>query len=307
MTTLEHDALPGFIGESYPDRERWIKARRLALGGSDVPALLGLSSYSTPLRVWTSKVGAEPPDASTYSMRRGSHMEAFIADELAHAADGVEVERIFGHAEYVIARRVDERRLAYSPDALLRDPDLALGEWKSQIRGAKRWDVAVPLDVQAQCQHGMYVMGLPACYVAVDLGHEMRWERIERDPLYGERVVPALLAWWDRYVVTETPPPPTAADGDVLAWLHPEDHGGVVTLPNDLVESAAQLEALEDVRDNATEAIDEIKNRVKAALGDATRGELPDGSGWTWKLTKRKGFTVAPTEFRQLRWVKGRR
>ena len=91
--------------ENYTSRDAWLCARRRGLGGSDVPAILGLSSYATPLSVWASKTENEPERASTYSMRRGHYMERFIADELAANVAGLRVERLAGDTE--IARRTN--------------------------------------------------------------------------------------------------------------------------------------------------------------------------------------------------------
>lgn len=313
----ESSMLGGVI-HSLPSRERWLEERRLGIGGSDVPAILGLSNYATPLSVWASKCGHEPDDDSTYSMRRGLHMEAFIAEELEASVDGLSSDAWLvsskaeapGERRFMLARRRDEPRLAYSPDGCLRDPDnvTVLGEWKSQLRAEKNWRESVPLDVQAQVQHGMYVLDLPACYVAVDLGNEMRWDRVERDPHYGETVVPALLRWWSRFVETETPPPATGADADgaVLAFLFPESYGGSVTLPISFDTMAADLDEKKAALKALTSEVQDIQNQIKQAIGDQERGVLSDGSGFTWRDQKRKGYTVAATEFRVLRRTKAR-
>lgn len=293
---------------AYTTRAEWLEARRAGIGGSDVPAILGISPYRgvTQLSVWASKVGHdEGRDESTYSQRRGSHMESFIADELADSVDGLRAELLCG-SELAIARSPEYEVLAYSPDAILRDPEdvRVLGEWKSQLRGAKRWEHEVPLDVQAQVQHGMYVMDLPAAYVAVDLGHEMRWDRVERDPGYELRVVPALLGWWERHVVGGEPPAPTGDDGPTLAAIYPEDHGGVVQLGAAFALEAERLDAVKSELKRLEAEKSEIEARVKAAIGDATRGALPDGSGWTWKRTRRVDpprLTERVIEYRTLR------
>ena len=43
------------------DREKWLNARRSGLGASEVAAVLGLSPWSTPYKVWRDKVSSEPP------------------------------------------------------------------------------------------------------------------------------------------------------------------------------------------------------------------------------------------------------
>ena len=149
-------------------------------------------------------------------------------------------------------------------------------------------------------------MDLPAAYVAVDLGHEMRWDRVERDPLYERHVVPALLAWWDRHVVAEQPPEPTGDDGPTLAAIYPEDHGGQVTLAPSFATEAERLDQVNAELKRLGDERSAIEARVKAAIGEATRGLLPDGSGWTWKRIRRVDpprLEERVIEYRQLRRV----
>ena len=91
---------------AYSTRAEWLQGRRAGIGGSDVPAILGISPYrgNTPLSVWASKLGlGDDRDESTYSQRRGSHMESFIAAELEDSVEGLRAELLCG-AELVIAR-----------------------------------------------------------------------------------------------------------------------------------------------------------------------------------------------------------
>lgn len=296
--------------EQYESREAWLAARRTGLGGSDVPAVLGLSRYRsrTPLAVWADKLGLGDDSADSYWLRRGSHMESFIAAELAREVAEIELERLFGATEYVIARHPENPLLAYSPDAIVRDDSgLALGEWKSQLRGGSDWNDEVPGDVRTQVQHGMHVMDLPRAYVAVDLGHEMRWARVERDPGYERDVVPALLAWWERHVATGTAPEPGADDAATLAAIYPEDRDEAVALDVDFLDVATRIEQLTaEIKDRECE-VKTLKNRVKAEMGEATRAVLVDGSGWTWRTVQRRGYSVQPTSYRNFQRAKAPR
>ena len=293
---------------TYPTREAWLEARRTGIGGSDVPAILGLSPWASPLDVWASKMGLDEERESTYSMRRGNHMESFIAEELASEANAIQIARRFGSDDFAIVRDPLRDCLAYSPDALIIDHEgvEVLGEWKSQIRSAAKWAEDVPEDVQAQVQHGMFVMDLPACYVACDLGNELAWKRIERDPSWASEKMPLLLAWWDRHIVGEEAPAPTSTDKDVLNRIYPEDFGASISLPVDFMDTAEDLERLKAQEKAIKADIDAIENGVRALMKDATTGVLPDGSGWTWKVQHRKEFVVKASSSRVLRRFKAK-
>lgn len=302
----------------FGSREEWLEARRLGVGGSDVAAILGVSRWRTPLTVWASKVGVdeEPEDAPSYSQRRGNHMEAFIAGEIEQEIDGLRVSKLFGSAEPVMAIHPDNPLMRYSPDALLveRDGGVVLGEWKSNLRARSgEWQDDIPEDVRCQVQHGMYVLDLPHCYVAVDLGHEMRWKREERDHEYASVVVPALVRWWEKYVVGRETPPPTARDQDrsVLDAMYPApDSEKEVGLDVELLDAARRFDEIGLTLASLEAERKAIQNRVIAALGDAERGVLVDGSGWRRTKVRR----IDPprpeervTEYMQLRRVKASR
>jgi predicted phage-related endonuclease len=286
----------------HPNRASWLAARRSGIGGSDVPSILGFARYGkSPMSVWASKVLPPEEDADSYTLARGRHMEGFIASRLREEAGLRSVDR---EAGFAIVTSAADACLLYSPDAFATDADgtLVLCEFKSRLRDAREWEESVPDDVVAQAQHGMDVCDLPACYVACDTGSELRWTRLERDPKWATDVRPRLIAWWNEYVVTETPPPPTADDADVLARLYPRQAKGVtVALPGEMLAARDDLNEAEAIKSACETKIAEIKNRVRAAMGEAETGVLADGSGWTWKTQQRKAYTVEAGESRVLR------
>jgi len=50
-----------------------------------------------------------------------------------------------------------------------------------------------------------------------------------------------------------------------------------------------------------------IENQIKAALGDAVFGYLPDGGGFSWKLQHRNSYTVEAADYRVLREIKAKK
>lgn len=292
MTTLTFDT-----------RADWLAARRLGIGGSDVPAILGLSRWRTPLQVWANKVGIETEAPGTpYNLDRGHHMEPFLSEQLEADIPGLHVRH---YTDAIVVG--SEPWMRYSPDGVadktVGDVDeYALVEFKSHPRGASEWDEGAPPHVVAQVQWGMVVCDLPACYVAVDLGTEFKWQRIPRDPDWLPMVLPKLRAFW-ALVESETPPPAEAEDSDVLKRLYPEPTRKMVVLPPDFVESSERILALGGEIKRLTKELDGLKNKVKAAIGDAEVGVLPTGSGeWRWKVEHKDAYMVKPQDNRVLRW-----
>jgi putative phage-type endonuclease len=272
----------------YADREEWLAARRKGLGGSDVPAVLGLSPWRTPLQVWAEKVGIEGgEELDSYPLRRGSHMEGLLWEELAIDVPAA-TEALPQH--FVIVEGAEPWML-YSPDAFISEylaPGQyrqVLGEAKSHPKGASDWDEGPPPHVLAQVQWGMHVCDLPACYVVVDLGTEFKWAKVERDTAWAEANVPILRAFWNM-VLSETPPAPTGDEGDrdVLQrlWTRPQE-GKTVALSDKLLELSWEYDEISAQQLSGKKRLEEIKAEIEFAMKDAEFGMLPDGSAFTWK------------------------
>jgi len=283
-----------------PDRATWLEHRRSGLGGSDVGAILGRAKYrdATPLRVWESKVSILD-DEDNYTLARGRYMEAFIAGRLELECGG-KVDRVTGFA---IARSAADPCLIYSPDGFVTMPDGRVGvcEFKSRIRDAREWAEAIPDDVVTQAQHGMNVCDVDFALVACDVGNDLRWASVDRDPTWATEIRPRLIAWWHEYVVPQVPPPPQAEDAAVLARLYPRHSPGVTkAMPGEFIAVREEIEELETVRDAAIERINALKNRVRAEMGDAEIGVLATGAGWRWKTQHKQEHVVKASTSRPL-------
>jgi putative phage-type endonuclease len=54
----------------------WLAWRRQGIGASDVPIILGVSPWRTPLQLWEDKTGRREPQPWNPAMRRGAEMES---------------------------------------------------------------------------------------------------------------------------------------------------------------------------------------------------------------------------------------
>jgi predicted phage-related endonuclease len=163
--------------------------------------------------------------------------------------------------------------------------------------------------VNVQVQHQLIVTGVTYGYVAVLLtGNRIRWQRVERDSAIQDRIIVATKEIWERIENVE----PIPADGseatkNALRVLYPHDTGETVPLSGELQTKSAELEEMKRVRRELEKDIRAIENEVKAALGFATFGTFPDGSGYSLKTTPEKvieAYTRKP--FRTLRYLKAK-
>lgn len=264
--------------ETFIARDVWLAARRLGIGGSDVPAIIGTSPYRTKLATWADKLGLAEDQPDSYHLRRGHHMEPLLADELARQANVLVNPNADAHVLVV----GEEPWMRYSPDAFGREADgtKVLCEFKSHPRGASDWSEGCPPHVRDQVQWGMIVCDLPRAYVAVDLGTEANWARVDRDPEWAAAHMETLRAFWG-LVETQTPPDATGDDLGTLKRLYPREQSGLtVALDGKFLDLRWEMDQIEAQIKTLTERRDDLKAQVVAELKDAECGMLPDGSGW---------------------------
>ena len=63
------------LDQNTPAWEEW---RRGGLGASDAAAILGVSPFKTPLRLWQEMTGAVAREEASFAMRRGQRLEPMI-------------------------------------------------------------------------------------------------------------------------------------------------------------------------------------------------------------------------------------
>jgi len=99
------------------DRNAWLKERRAGIGGSDVPAVLGISPYASPYTVWADKLGLIPEKEFTEAMRQGVDLEAYVSRRfceetglIAHKKNKILRNPIYPYSLANIDRRIVRER-----------------------------------------------------------------------------------------------------------------------------------------------------------------------------------------------------
>lgn len=173
----------------------------------------------------------------------------------------------------------------------------ARGQWESE---------GAPLYYLVQTHHYMACTGLDWASIAVlVLGtkNPLMWQDLECDTEFRDILIEAERVFWHDHVLANRAPDVDAhpATTEVLQRLHPDDSGVTVPLPYEAIEWAnKRTDAMAHKREVETE-IDLYTNRIKQAIGDATIGELPDGTGFSWKTEERAAYEVRASKRRAFR------
>jgi predicted phage-related endonuclease len=258
------------------------------------------------MQLFAEKLEMVEPDASSEAMRWGQILEGPLAEHYATETG----RRLHDPGRYTLRRA---RAVPFMVATLDREivlagekPVPAPLEIKTTAGyGFDAWNDEPPIYVLIQVQHQLAVTGWAWASVAVLLGgRTFRWYDVPRHDAFIAKLIEAEAVFYDQ-LRTKTMPTVdgSQATRDVLRALYPKEISGlVVNLPGEAAEwDTRRLEAIAEIR--SWEGVKaEAENKLKAALGEAEIGVLPNGmTTYTYKASERAGYTVQPTVVRTLR------
>lgn len=302
------------------DHDDWLAWRRQGIGGSDIPALLGLSSFGTPYTVWADKMGFLPPSEYTQRQRLGLRLEVVLAEEFHEATDlyvGAQQERCEHPDEPVFRCTLDGRvyELAPPPPGDSWEDNDPVATWQAKTDGRYGWPEGIPVAIQAQCQWELGVTGLAEAWLSVMLaGFRIEHHRLERNDEDIAFMQQRALAFWQAHVLTGEPPRADASEvtRKAIDAVNPEHAGERIDLDHvyDLILDH-QLAGSELAR--ATKRRDEIGNQLRVEMGTAEVA-MVDGADVLTLHTQTKtsicehcGHRTESDPYRVLRHVKPKR
>jgi predicted phage-related endonuclease len=295
---------------TYPSRDAWLADRHNRIGASESPGILGHGyANDSPLATYIKKV--EPTleevidETDRQRMDAGTLMEPVIA-ELFRRETGLVVER---DPQTTVCVSGERPHVGCTLDGELVDND-GPAVWQAKNVGeylAGEWKHdSIPLRVQIQEQHEMYVTGYPRAYIAALVGgNRLEWRVIERHDAFIRAMLPALDAFWE-HVQKQQPPPPDASEATrrALHRLYAKETGETIELPDEAIEWDRQQSLYKGAIKRLKTKLTGVENQIKAVLKDATFGEIPGGGRFKWKVEPRRGHYVESSEPRILRRLK---
>lgn len=225
--------------------EEWHKWRKLGIGSSDAPVIMGMSPWSTPYQLWEEKIGLTKRDVSNFATQRGHELEP-IARAQYELETGLDMPATLA---------VNEKRdwLRASLDGFNAEKNIVLeikcpgkADHETAINGS------VPDKYYPQLQHQLLVTGATCVHYYSYDGSRGVLIEVKPDIEYIQRLLNTELAFWDN-VITKIPPP--LSDLDIKKC----DNLEMLGLADTLVIISEQIKKLE------IEA-EAIKEKLKAGM-----------------------------------------
>ena len=255
--------------------EEWLAERRLGVTSTDIPAILGVSPWTSEGDVARAKAGVveEHDEETQRRFRVGRALEAVIRaeDELEHGIKLRRVHRFIVDPDRPLLRtsldfeRVGERVIVEAKSSASRD-----------------WDAGLPEYVEAQVRWQMGVARYPRAHVAaLRFGQTLLCFDIDHDPATFDQLVLIAEDFWRRYE-TGGPFAETTASSR-RAW--PNDDGTVIAADPETEEAIVDLLATRARLAADAEREEALRAAIQTRMGPASRLLYPGGA-ITWRRTK---------------------
>jgi putative phage-type endonuclease len=266
---------PPAIGHAVPvmheglGREEWLASR--VIGASDIPAILGISRYTSPLQLWRRMRGLDPPPELNYHMQRGHAMESVGLWVLQER--GIECAKpgwLLRHprADYLTCTLDGWTSDGEVVEVKAPGPHV-VDDMQALIAGEPINPVGAVAGYVAQMHHQMLVTNAQAGWLVVMPGtKEPIVAYIRREEGLCERILNAAERFWSMVSANEQPEPMHHDLADIARRWRVEHKELQVTSPimERMFDERDAAKAIEDEARAAYEAAEKARKSIDARL-----------------------------------------
>lgn len=269
--------------------EQQREERKLGIGGSDMPIIMGLSNYKTPYQLYLEKTGQVTPVEEENQLQYWGHqLEGIIRNEFATRNKvHVDCPDTITHPFYPYLRA--------NVDGLIQEWNAVLEVKCSSSFMSAQWgedgsDV-IPMPYLVQVAHYCAVTNSDCAYIAVLIGgNDYREFKYTRDLELENHVIEAAKTFWE-CVQSKTPPAPiNQVDLKLMFPKHREEK--TVTINKDVAQQLTTLTRTRFQIKELSDVEEQYKFNIMQFMKDAEC--LVDESGKpivSWKSNKRGSRT----------------
>jgi putative phage-type endonuclease len=261
------------------------RSRMHGIGASDVPTILGLNPFQTPLELFNRLTGVSEPVEQSEPMYWGHKHEVSIAERFAE-----------DHNVKLMAykKRYFSKKLPFFScelDRIIVGTDTSVECKSVGAYRSKDWsgdDNNMPAYVIAQVIAQLGLSDRSESWVACLIGgNDYREKLVKFDPDFFKMIEEKVATFWGM-VESNTPPMAILGDDDALLALHPKnnDQMAVVEYMNEAIAQrqslAGQIEAMKEEKEL-------LEVKIKECIGD-NLGIKTSAYTCTWKEQGRKSI-----------------
>lgn len=286
------------IDKSSWSEHEWLMQRKKYLGASEAGIVLGMSKWKSPYVLWQEKMSDDVDMTRSGPAWLGIVLEDHIVEKFA-ADNGIPLAEF----EKPSCMHIDDAYpfLSANLDRIHHSAD---GDFVVEVKSVggfaeKAWESEVPLSYFVQIQVQMYNSGITRGYFLVcnkDSGN-IRKVDVDYDADFMGKVLPILDEWWRNYVIARVPPPYESSDAAVIEPVE----GSSKDCDDEMAKVVEVLRQKKAEKSALDAEVKELENQVKGYILEAETLQYHGVTLATYKLTKKKPYSVPATQYRTLR------
>lgn len=270
--------------------------RLSGVGGGAVATIAGLNRYQTPFQLWEILTRKREPEQPTAPMKRGLMLEPYV-DALYRQESGLVTSGpvflrsesdpwMIGHLDNLAG---PQDLAAYARPEQLSAWDRVQDSKTTRPELRRMWgepgSADVPLTIQAQMQWYMMLSKKSLADVAACFGFDdFVIFQVPYDPDAAGLLYEAAYKFWHNHVLADIPPPLTGPDAP---RVFRKDDGSIRVADATTLHHVTRLTALTEQLKMLESVIEQNRDEIKLAMGDASVLKDPDGRILaTWKAAK---------------------
>jgi len=256
--------------------------RKTGIGGSEVSAILGLSDYSSPYKVWLAKTGREDSSVDNKFTRAGTILESAVAEFFEK------------ETQYRIIKSSANQKTYRHPEYefVVGTPDRVYFKQQSVGRGILECKTTqymlddVPESWFIQLQWYLGIVGSKFGSVAwLERGVDFKYKEYEFDKDFFQFLIDGVSKFWYENVVKDVPPEPiNSADIERIFNRHTE--GKVIMSTPELESVHSELISVRDSIKVLEQREKELTETVKLVMADSEAVMSGTKPLFTWRSAK---------------------
>ncbi len=239
--------------------------RMKLIGASEVPAILGLDSFCTPLKLWAIKTGTIPADdlSDNEACEWGTRLERLVSEKFAelHNVKLMAYKKRFVHPDMpFFSCELDN--IICGTEELVEIKTVNAHSWK-------QWDKAdeLPAKVIAQVMAQMGLSGRKRAWISCLCGGQRYIEKqVSFDKEFYTMIETKVRSFW-AMVESKKPPEAMAADNDSIVGIYPKA-GELIQLVEEMNASIGLLQQLKSDMKALDDQKEELEAKLKQIIGE---------------------------------------
>lgn len=247
------------------------QAERLSgIGSSEIAAVCGLSDYAGPYDVYCQKLQITEPFAGNKFTDFGERLEPVLVDWYREKRS---VSLRYPCPTYTHAQH---EWVKATPDAIVLDPDEAglveckTADWRLAHKWGPEGTDDIPDAYLAQCAWQMAVLDLPWVDVVALVDRDFQVYRVVRNYSFEESLLEIGSRFWHDHVLAKVPPPVDGSEAcaQYLNLRHTRPSDQLLAADDEGERLAGELKVIQDGRKELEKSEKEVKNKIRALIGD---------------------------------------